>query len=474
MAFGRRLGIGLLLLPLVLGCASSPWTAKDQTPISSSPAKKPELSNTSENAPANQSNAPQTASGANSQAMQEVLAELQQMGGTDPQSQQKFLADLQQTDPALWPLLLQQSRAAAAYRKKCEEQTAAIKAGRSAPAPRYADAVAAPSFTSPEAASPPLSLLPPCPLASGVSPVTQTIFLNPQREEEPTNLSATKGPSKTPGQPASVYEKAPIQRTNFEKADPADSNQASPPEDRQISPSEQKWHRELNGAIQALESQIASDPKPNEDVALQARLRMLYALAGRRKEAVRPIPDVPLALQDFWSKELFGLTVFLEDGQTADASRRAAESKLHLSEALVRLGESAPLVVRNPAFCTAVQSYGCITPFKKYEFTPGQEVLLYAELENFTSQSTPKGFHTSLQSSYQILDVRGQRVTDHVFTTTEEYCQNYRRDFYIPYHLRMPSQMTPGRYTLQLTIEDLKSKKVGQATLEFTIKNPER
>ena len=69
-------------------------------------------------------------------------------------------------------------------------------------------------------------------------------------------------------------------------------------------------------------------------------------------------------------------------------------------------------MVRNLAFCTEVQSYGCVKPFKAYEFAPGQEVLLYAEVENFTSEATPKGYHTALRSSYQVLDGRGQRVAD--------------------------------------------------------------
>jgi hypothetical protein len=42
----------------------------------------------------------------------------------------------------------------------------------------------------------------------------------------------------------------------------------------------------------------------------------------------------------------------------ADESRRAAEAKRHFSESLTRLGESSPLVVRNLAFVTEVQSYG--------------------------------------------------------------------------------------------------------------------
>ena len=108
--------------------------------------------------------------------------------------------------------------------------------------------------------------------------------------------------------------------------------------------------------------------------------------------------------------------------------------------------------------------------FAKYEFQPNQEVLLYAEVENFASESTPNGYHTSLKSNYQILDGHGQRVSEHAFAATEEYCRNLRRDYFIGYHLRLPKDIGPGLYTQQLSIEDATCHKVGQATIEFAVK----
>jgi hypothetical protein len=81
----------------------------------------------------------------------------------------------------------------------------------------------------------------------------------------------------------------------------------------------------------------------------------------------------------------------------------------------------------------------------------------------------PGGFHTSLRSSYQILNSQGQWVIDHSFAPTEEDCRNLRHDFFIGYHLRLPKTMRPGKYTLRLVIEDLKARKVGQASIEFAI-----
>ena len=131
----------------------------------------------------------------------------------------------------------------------------------------------------------------------------------------------------------------------------------------------------------------------------------------------------------------------------------------------------ATLRVRNLAFCEEVSSYGVIREFESKEFSPGQQVILYAEIENFRSAQAPEGYHTSLKSSYQVLDSRGQRVAEHEFAVIEEYCRNPRRDYFISYNpIYIPERVYDGgRYTLQLTVEDTLSRKIGQASIDFTI-----
>ncbi len=159
---------------------------------------------------------------------------------------------------------------------------------------------------------------------------------------------------------------------------------------------------------------------------------------------------------------------------TPSANQRAAAARRPRStssrEAATRLGEQATLSVKNLAFCTEVTSFGVYKPFAKEEFRAGQEVLVYAEVENFKSRRSEKGYHTALRSSYQILDEHGARVDAQEFDVTEEHCQNLRRDYFLRYHIWMPKRIYGGHYTLQLTIEDTLSQKIGQSSLEFTIK----
>ncbi|HEY5311505.1 MAG TPA: hypothetical protein VIK18_03265, partial [Pirellulales bacterium] len=225
----------------------------------------------------------------------------------------------------------------------------------------------------------------------------------------------------------------------------------------------------LAKTIQALEN-APSDGNPAAHNAQQVYLRMLYLAAGRRDDAMRPITELPANEQEFWTEQLFGLSTYLDANHSPDARRRAAEARVHLNNAASQLSETGELLVRNLAFCTEVHSYGVFTPFATQEFKPSQQVILYAEVENFKSESTPKGFHTALRSSYQIFDQQGRRVMQHDLGTTEEYCRNGRRDYFIRYFLTVPGRIYDGTYTLHLTIEDTLGRKIGQSTIDFTAK----
>jgi hypothetical protein len=417
--------------------------------------------------------------------MQEVMAELQALGALDPAAQGELMADLSRTDPAWWPMVVQQFRAAVAYRRRAEDRgPRAADPGRSSPV-RPVSATMQPERIGEPGAEPPSGQAHPLPRVSrpggeplgrvGRLPVTEDVALPPSKAP-PGNYPATLHPQPGPhlaNRPTDVRQaRARNVRGSPDPVLPRTWHGQETGHNVSDAPSGSgDWQAHVGGAIRALESQLQGAPAAPAEVAQHAQLRMLYLMAGRRDDAVQPIASIAAADQEFWSKQVYGLATWLDTEGTADAARRAAKTKQILEEAVARLGESAPLVVRNLAFCTEVQSYGCTKQFSKSEFSPDQEVLLYAEVENFTCEATPKGFHTSLRSSYQIFDSRGQRVADHQFTTTEEYCQNCRRDFFIGYHLRLPKRIYPGKHTLQLTIEDLKSHKVGQSSIELTIRH---
>jgi hypothetical protein len=234
--------------------------------------------------------------------------------------------------------------------------------------------------------------------------------------------------------------------------------------------SQHEWQQSLFRAISELESQRQSTPRTTEETREEALLRILYLTAGRRDDALRPIPGLSPTRQDFWKEQLLGLAMYMDDEQTPDGSRRAAGAQYHIRAAADKLGELATLEVRNLVFCDEVTGFGLYRELPSVELSAGSPVLLYAEIDNFRSESTAEGYHTTLASSYQILDETGRRVEGGEFPTVEDYCQSPRHDFYIQYRAMLPARIERGRYTLQLTVVDQLSDKIGQSTANFQIK----
>ena len=389
------------------------------------------------------------------------MAELQQLGALDPAAREKLMADMHQTDPAFWPGMLRAFRGSAEYRRRAGQEKVAATGGVRPPSEgAIAQSTKRPTV-SPPSADPLADAAQPSGTSTGLPTTAAALApLDPLvAGHPPGNRNAVAVPSRVV---AASYETG-----------------AAP-----------DWQAPLAGAIEILQSevkrleselqQLKSAPGSSRDAARKARetltakqaqLRLLSLLAGRREDAMRPISQIDPAVQEFWTAQCCSLDTLIDVRRNPDAMVRARQAKRLLSDAVARLGETAPLVVRNLAFCSEIKSYGRTKQYPTKEFIPGERLLLYAEVENFTSQSTPKGYHTSLRSSYQIFDSRNQRVADYQFTTTEEYCQQPRRDYFIGYHLRLPERIYPGKHTLQLTVEDLKSQKVGQSSIELTIKN---
>jgi len=401
-------------------------------------------------------------SAADPASLQQVMAELQSLGSLDPATQQRLLTDLQQTDPALWPMLIQTVRAGMKYRQQqasppspnpvagasatvAEKSTESVEPAGPDPVPPKVSTLGAAAIPALDMAAMTMN-----PRGKGDSPglsfpgttLLSAALAEAQRQE---TAAATTAPPAV--QPASHAEPQP----NLTASEDVD------------------WRQTLGTAITALESKTQEPPHSAHEVSRHAWLRVLYLAAGRREDALKPIPGIAAVEQDYWSEQLYALATYLDTEKLSDPARRSAEAAKHLAKATSKLSEASTLTVKNLAFCSEVSSYGVYQKFKSDEFKANQPLILYVEVENFKSDETTKGFHTALRSSYQILDAQGRRVAENDLALTEEYCQNQRRDYFLRYFLAVPERIYAGKYTLQLTIVDTLSQKIGQSSLEFTV-----
>ena len=101
-------------------------------------------------------------------------------------------------------------------------------------------------------------------------------------------------------------------------------------------------------------------------------------------------------------------------------------------------------------------------------------MVLYFEVNNFTSEQHtsreyPDGaWKTALQGSYTILDHNGRPLERREMKLRDDICRNRRHDYFVAYKTWMP-KLNPGRYTLELLIEDAIAGKIGTSTIDFEI-----
>lgn len=226
---------------------------------------------------------------------------------------------------------------------------------------------------------------------------------------------------------------------------------------------------ELASAISTLEQEAKSMPGSTAELQDQLRLRMLMLMAGRESDSLAPIPGASPTEQDFWSKQLFAIGTYLDAERVPDTKQRAAGALIHFDAARAKLAELATLQVRNLAFVDSVEGYGLYEPRKEAKFKPGDQVTLYAEVDNYSSESTKDGYRTTLATSYEVTDLQGRRVDGAQFPDVEDLCRNHRRDFHMQYGVTLPTRIYAGEYELRLIITDQLSHKIGQATVRFEI-----
>jgi hypothetical protein len=223
------------------------------------------------------------------------------------------------------------------------------------------------------------------------------------------------------------------------------------------------WRTSIYGSIDELDRQIAKEPDPIERNRLEASHRILHALVNNREKALQPIEGTAPESQKYWTEQSLALITMLDPLGSPQDSRRARLASRHLKQAQRQLAASSGLDVRNVTFCEQVMGFGWFKEFSSEKFKPDQEVILYAELENFAFGEMKDGFETEFQSGYQIYDASGRRVAEHEFLPVKQVCRNVQTDYFLPYRMHVPKQLTEGTYRLQLTVEDRKGNKFGES-----------
>ena len=138
-----------------------------------------------------------------------------------------------------------------------------------------------------------------------------------------------------------------------------------------------------------------------------------------------------------------------------------------LQQATAMLKAKASLRLERVCFCRAVRKYGNVDTFDpRYEFRPGDMVHLYLEIRNFScepvttkptgavsTEAAQRNYLISLATRLEIVDPQGRPVCNYDLQK-DDYAYTPPQEYYHTYRFNVPENLTPGNYTLWVTVSD--------------------
>ena len=134
--------------------------------------------------------------------------------------------------------------------------------------------------------------------------------------------------------------------------------------------------------------------------------------------------------------------------------------------------EPAPadgLTVRNACFATRVQAWGVVDRFAEDRFRPGQDVIVYFELDGLSAGTSPAGHTTCIDTTLRLKAADGRQLHDWTFEPIAETCRARRHDYFARYVVRIPESADSDDCRLEIAVTDTLSGAVADATLPLAI-----
>jgi hypothetical protein len=158
----------------------------------------------------------------------------------------------------------------------------------------------------------------------------------------------------------------------------------------------------------------------------------------------------------------------------ADSNQLLSHKIQPLIDMADRLRSEAELSIPTIALCTRVDSFAVYKPMSAPRFPAGadNQVIVYCEVANFTSvQNNDKIWETRLTQEMTLYTETGMAVWPEKSDSQlfVDLARNRRHDFFIPRKVRLPADLTIGRYLLKVTITDPQSNRLAEATTPIEI-----
>ena len=195
---------------------------------------------------------------------------------------------------------------------------------------------------------------------------------------------------------------------------------------------------------------------PAETVAISAALPVAAAVVEPVSQVAALVPQ-PVVLEPV-------------PGTAADeavAGGTVAVERLQIEPE--EIGPQPGLAIMNPCFVSRVRAWGVVDRFPEQVFRPGQDVIVYFELQDLSSRKSPAGHATSIDSVFRLIDGDGQQIGQWKFEPVDETCHAPRSDYFARYFIRIPETAAAGRYRLEFAVTDRLAGSSTQTHLDLEV-----
>jgi len=217
-----------------------------------------------------------------------------------------------------------------------------------------------------------------------------------------------------------------------------------------------------------LDRRLKDNPR---DVVTHVDYQLYQLIAGQSAPVLAALTPLPSEDREIVAAVVDGLSNF-RDAQRADPNALLSRKVRPLVDMADRLRSSASLAIPTLALCRKVDGFGVYEPMDPARFPAGREspAIVYCEVDNFASQLNDKQrWVTDLQQSATLFTETGMVVWDDKPTKVTDVSRNRRRDFFVVKMLRLPANLTIGRYLLKVTVIDKQSNRVAEASVPVQV-----
>lgn len=127
------------------------------------------------------------------------------------------------------------------------------------------------------------------------------------------------------------------------------------------------------------------------------------------------------------------------------------------------------LAVRNACFARKVVAWGNVERFPTARFQPGQDVIVYFELDELTAGASPAGHTTCVDTALRLVAADGTQLHAWSFEPLAETRRTPRRDYFARYVVTIPPGMPVGPCRVELAVTDTLANTTATALLPLEL-----